>query len=54
MREAMAATFADPEFQAAAEKQLGFQFEFLAGAEAQALAEQIIRQPTTSPTRCST
>jgi tripartite-type tricarboxylate transporter receptor subunit TctC len=49
MREGMAATFADPEFQAAAEKQLGFQFEFLPGAESQTLAELIIRQPNDEP-----
>ncbi len=44
MRQAFADTFADPEFQAAAEKQLGFQFEFVPGAEAQAHAEKVIRE----------
>jgi tripartite-type tricarboxylate transporter receptor subunit TctC len=44
MRQAMADTFADPEFQAAAEKQLGFQFEFVPGAEAQELAQAILNQ----------
>jgi hypothetical protein len=44
MRQAMAETFADPEFQAAAEKQLGFQFEFVPGAEAQELAQSILNQ----------
>ncbi len=44
MRQAIADTFADPEFQAAADKQLGFQFEFVPGAEAQAHAEKVIRE----------
>lgn len=43
MSKAVADTFADPEFQAAAEKQLGFQFEFIPAADAQSLAEKIIQ-----------
>ena len=42
MRQAMADTFADSEFQAQAEKQLGFQFDFVPGAEAQEMAQFII------------
>ncbi len=49
MRQAIADTFADPEFQAAAEKQLGFQFEFVPGAEAQELAQFIINQANDDP-----
>jgi tripartite-type tricarboxylate transporter receptor subunit TctC len=49
MRQAVADTFADPELQAAAEKQLGFQFEFVPGAEAQALAEKIIKTVREDP-----
>ena len=44
MRQAVAQTFADAEFQAAAERQLGFQFVFVPGAEAQDQAQLIINQ----------
>jgi hypothetical protein len=44
MRKAFADTFADPEFQAASDKQLGVQFEFVPGPEAQAHAEKVIRE----------
>jgi tripartite-type tricarboxylate transporter receptor subunit TctC len=49
MRKAVADTFADPEFQAAAEKQLGFQFEFVPGVAAQTLAEKIIQGTNEDP-----
>jgi tripartite-type tricarboxylate transporter receptor subunit TctC len=49
MREAIAATFADPEFQANAEKQLGFQIEFVPGAEAQAAVADILRRANDDP-----
>ena len=42
MRQAMAETFADPEFQATSEKQVGFAMELTPGAEAEILARQII------------
>ncbi|HVI38232.1 MAG TPA: hypothetical protein VM684_18485, partial [Gaiellales bacterium] len=42
MRQAMAETFADPEFQATSEKQVGFAMELTPGAEAELLARQII------------
>jgi hypothetical protein len=42
MRQAMAETFADPEFQATSEKQVGFAMELTPGAEAEMLARQII------------
>src|SRR4051794_27266532 len=44
MREAIAATFADAEFQANVEKQLGFQIEFVPGADAQAAAADLLRR----------
>lgn len=44
MRKALADTFADPEFLAAAEKILGFQIEFMPGAEAQELVQRIVRE----------
>jgi tripartite-type tricarboxylate transporter receptor subunit TctC len=44
MRQAVASTFADPEFQAAAQQQLGFEFVFVPGAEAQEQAQLIINQ----------
>jgi hypothetical protein len=44
MRGAVAATFADEEFQANVEKQLGFQIEFVPGAEAQAAAAELLRR----------
>ncbi len=47
MRQSVAETFADPEFQAAAEKQVGFQVEFVPGVQAQQLAEQIVRETST-------
>ncbi len=43
MRQGLADTYADPEFREAFEKQLGFPYEFVPGAEAQGLAEQIIK-----------
>jgi hypothetical protein len=49
MQQAMADTFADPELQAAAEKQLGFQFEFVPGPEAQELAQLIMNQANDDP-----
>jgi tripartite-type tricarboxylate transporter receptor subunit TctC len=49
MRKVMADTFADPELHAAAEKQLGFQFEPVPGAEAQALAQKIIETARDDP-----
>lgn len=42
VRKAFDQTFADKEFQAQAQKQVGFQFVFVPGAEAQAEAERII------------
>jgi tripartite-type tricarboxylate transporter receptor subunit TctC len=47
MRQSVADTFADREFQAAAEKQVGFQVEFVPGVQAQQLAEQIVRETST-------
>jgi tripartite-type tricarboxylate transporter receptor subunit TctC len=44
MRQAVTSTFADPEFQAAAQQQLGFEFVFVPGAEAQDQAQLIITQ----------
>jgi tripartite-type tricarboxylate transporter receptor subunit TctC len=44
MRQAVADTFADEEFLAAAEKLLGFKMEFIPGSEAAALAQRIIRE----------
>jgi tripartite-type tricarboxylate transporter receptor subunit TctC len=49
MQQAMADTFADPELQATAEKQLGFQFEFVPAAEAQALAQKIVSSANDDP-----
>ena len=49
MRKAMVDTFADAEFQAAAEKMLAFQIDFLPGAEAQDLAERIVRDASQDP-----
>jgi hypothetical protein len=49
MRQAVADTFASPDFQAAAEKQLGFQFEFVPGAEAQELAGKIVKDANDDP-----
>ena len=43
MRQAITETFADPEFQAMVDKQLGYQLQETTGAEAQELAEQIMR-----------
>ena len=47
MRQSMTDTFADRDFQAAAEKQVGFQVEFVPGVQAQELAEQIVRETST-------
>ncbi len=44
MCQAVAETFADPEFQATAEKQVGFPIESVAGARAQEAAERILRE----------
>ena len=44
MRQAMVETFQDAEFLGAAEKMLGFQQEFMPGAEAQELARRVLRQ----------
>jgi tripartite-type tricarboxylate transporter receptor subunit TctC len=44
MRKAMLDLFADPEFLAGAEKVLGFQMEFMSGAEAHELAQRIINE----------
>jgi len=49
MRQAVADTFASPDFQAAAEKQLGFQFEFVPGGEAQELAGKIVKDANDDP-----
>jgi putative tricarboxylic transport membrane protein len=49
MRQAVAETFQDAEFTGAAEKTLGFQQEFLAGAEAQELARRVLRQSREDP-----
>jgi tripartite-type tricarboxylate transporter receptor subunit TctC len=49
MRQAVADTFADTEFQAAAEKQLGYPLELVPGAEAQAVAERVIGGATADP-----
>jgi tripartite-type tricarboxylate transporter receptor subunit TctC len=46
MRQAMAATFADEEFQATAQKQFGFQAEFVPGAEALEGSVRLLRQAT--------
>jgi len=43
MRQGIADTYGDPDFREAFEKQLGFPYEFVSGAEAQALAEKIIK-----------
>ena len=43
LRQALNDVFGDPEFQAAAEKQLGYQLEAVHGVEAQSQAEKIIR-----------
>jgi len=43
MRQAVTNTFADAEFQAMVDKQLGYQLQEITGAEAQELAEQIMR-----------
>ena len=42
-------TFQDDEFVAAAEKVLGFQMTFLPGAEAQELAQRVLRQSREDP-----
>jgi tripartite-type tricarboxylate transporter receptor subunit TctC len=44
MRQGVATTFADPEFQATAERQLGFQFVFVSGHEAQDQSQIIMQQ----------
>ena len=44
LREAVADTFADPEFRAEMERQVGYQVEFIPGPEAQAIAQRIIRE----------
>jgi hypothetical protein len=49
MRQSISDTFADRDFQAAAEKQVGFQVEFVPGVQAQELAEQIVREASTDP-----
>src|SRR5581483_3190976 len=49
MRQAVADTFKDDEFLAAAEKVLGFQMTFLPGAEAQELAQRVLRQSREDP-----
>jgi tripartite-type tricarboxylate transporter receptor subunit TctC len=49
MRQAMVDTFADPELQAATEKQLSFQFEFVPAAEAEALAQKIVNSANDDP-----
>lgn len=46
LRKAIADTFADREFQAQVQQQLGFQFEFAPGAQAQRRAEEIIKEMT--------
>ena len=43
MRQAMSDTLADPEYRDAFEKQLGFPYELIPGAEAQSLAERIVK-----------
>ncbi len=49
MREAVAAAFADPEFQTTAERQLGFQFVFVPGAEAAEQAQLVTGQARSDP-----
>jgi tripartite-type tricarboxylate transporter receptor subunit TctC len=49
MRQALADTFADPEFLAAAEKILSFQIDFLPGAEAQEIVQRIVREAGEDP-----
>jgi tripartite-type tricarboxylate transporter receptor subunit TctC len=49
MRKAMADTFADREFQAASEQQLGIHFEFMSGAEAQDLAQLTVNTTNNDP-----
>jgi tripartite-type tricarboxylate transporter receptor subunit TctC len=46
MRQALAETFADPEFQATAQKQIGFPIEAVGGVQAQEGAERIMREAT--------
>ncbi len=43
MRQAVSDTLADPEYRDAFEKQLGFPYELIPGAEAQSLAEKIVK-----------
>jgi hypothetical protein len=43
LRQALSDVFADPEFQAAGERQLGYPLETVDGSEAQAQAEKLIR-----------
>jgi tripartite-type tricarboxylate transporter receptor subunit TctC len=49
MRQAVADTFQDAEFLEAAEKVLGFQQVFMPGAEAQELAQRVLRQTREDP-----
>ena len=49
MRKAMADTLADPEYKDAWEKALGFPYEGVLGAEAQSLAEKIIKDAADDP-----
>jgi tripartite-type tricarboxylate transporter receptor subunit TctC len=49
LRRAVSDTFADRDFQAASENQLGIQFEFVAGAESQEQARQIIAGANDDP-----
>ncbi len=49
MRQALADTWADPEMIDAYERQLGFRAEIVPGAEAQSLAEKIIRDMNEDP-----
>ena len=44
MRRALAETFADEEFRATAQKQFGFQAEFVPGPEAAEMSAQLIKQ----------
>jgi tripartite-type tricarboxylate transporter receptor subunit TctC len=49
MRRALADTFADEEFQATAQKQFGFQAEFVPGAEALETSIRLIKQASEDP-----
>jgi tripartite-type tricarboxylate transporter receptor subunit TctC len=49
MRTAVVDAFADPDFQAASERQLGIQFEFVTGAESQELAREIVASANNDP-----